>query len=267
MTRQAEITSIGKQESCDADEMRTIADRINYLIETTGITHIELAKRLGVSRGAVSNWARGKAISGENIARVAEVFGVTMDWLKLGKGKMPEFESLSVNPLETLRVNTYSPEGNKSFIRQRATPILGTVAAGVWLEIETMAPYDQPKELLPIVYQSEYPDEAVFGLYVKGTSLNRIAPEGSILICLDLANVGGGYTDGDLVVVERRMRQGGLREVTAKRVRHRNGTTVLMPESDDPQWQRAVTLDPETGGDDTTEVSVIARVLGVYIKP
>jgi transcriptional regulator with XRE-family HTH domain len=48
----------------------------------------ELARRVGVSRGAVSLWLSGatKSIDGENLTRAAAALGVNPHWLASGEG-------------------------------------------------------------------------------------------------------------------------------------------------------------------------------------
>lgn len=58
------------------------------------------AERLGdVTRGAVGNWERGAGIKRENLQRIAQVFGVSFDWLATGRGSMrPDAVTEEVTP-------------------------------------------------------------------------------------------------------------------------------------------------------------------------
>jgi len=66
--------------------MRTRADRIRYIREEVlGLERQEdLADRLGVERGAVGNWELGKGISRKNLGKLAQIGGVTIDWIENG---------------------------------------------------------------------------------------------------------------------------------------------------------------------------------------
>lgn len=46
----------------------------------------DLSATLGVTRGAVGNWELGKGVKMENLAKLADLAGVSLDWLAYGKG-------------------------------------------------------------------------------------------------------------------------------------------------------------------------------------
>ncbi|MDD3212297.1 MAG: helix-turn-helix transcriptional regulator [Eubacteriales bacterium] len=62
-----------------------VADRIQLLRKTRGISQEELAERVGVSRQAVSKWESGQSMPDiEKILLMSEDFGVTTDYLLKG---------------------------------------------------------------------------------------------------------------------------------------------------------------------------------------
>lgn len=70
-------------------KLQTMADRINYLRKLSGLTQYALADQADVTRGAVSTWGRGYNISDENLAKLADVFGVSPEWIRDGEGETP----------------------------------------------------------------------------------------------------------------------------------------------------------------------------------
>lgn len=144
-----------------------------------------------------------------------------------------------------------------------ALPIIGEVAAGLWLEIDGA---DQPEHPnYPVPFHPRYPQEAQYALIVRGTSMNKVAEPGDVLQCVDMAISGLEPADEDIVIVERRRAQAGQKEVTAKRFR-RNGKKIeLAPDSTDSRWNAPLVYDPRKVTDDE-EVAVIAIVVGIY-KP
>lgn len=68
--------------------MKTIGARIRQLRDSRRLNQHEFGARLGVSRGAVGNWELDQGIKTENLAKIAEVFGCSMDWLASGRGAM-----------------------------------------------------------------------------------------------------------------------------------------------------------------------------------
>ena len=97
----------------------------------------------------------------------------------------------------------------------------------------------------------------MYGLLVEGTSINKEAKEGDVLICTSLQETNIETQNGDMVIVERE--RGGLKEVTAKRVRMFADRTEFWPESDDPRWQEPIVVPRDDGNTDQC-VRVIARV-------
>jgi phage repressor protein C with HTH and peptisase S24 domain len=69
--------------------MKTFANRLKALRDAEGLTQDAMAKRLGVSRGALANWEVGGEIANDNLRRISEQFDATMDWLIAGRGRPP----------------------------------------------------------------------------------------------------------------------------------------------------------------------------------
>ena len=62
-----------------------MADRIQYLRKTNGISQEELAVKVGVSRQAVSKWESGQSLPDlEKIITMSDYFGVTTDYILKG---------------------------------------------------------------------------------------------------------------------------------------------------------------------------------------
>lgn len=143
-------------------------------------------------------------------------------------------------------------------------PKRGKVAAGLWLET---APFLDDWEITEYVDGLAAPstlEKYTYGLEVQGDSVNRVAPHGSILICLDILS-GVEIMDRDLVIVERIRDQGALREVTAKRLVRRGDEIVLVPESNDPRWQTEIVVSDDPYQMDA-EVRIVAKVKHVVMS-
>ncbi len=66
------------------------AERILYCRKKALLSQEELANKLGVSRQAVSKWETGESIPDmNNLAALAEIFQVSLDWLIKGEEKQP----------------------------------------------------------------------------------------------------------------------------------------------------------------------------------
>ena len=182
---------------------------------------------------------------------------MTLEWLtRIGA-------ALGVSPNDLL-----SPPGEQKIvplthhkISHRKLPVMGEVVAGAWLDVDPLQ--SDPIDWLDFTSDATLPAHHTYALRVRGTSLNKIAPDGAILVCVDLIGAGISIREGDLVIVEQ-SRDGDFHEVTAKRVRWANGHYELWPESMDPKWQTPIVLN---GDDDGVTVAVKALVKHIVISP
>ena len=136
--------------------------------------------------------------------------------------------------------------------------VRGEVAAGAWLETVPLLDDLEVTEWLEGLYAPPSQAKWTYCLRVRGSSINRIAPEGSYLVCLDILS-GVEIHERDVVIVERVRDDGSLREVTAKRLIRRGDILVLMPESDDPMWQTAIEIHGDPYQMDA-EIRILAKV-------
>lgn len=195
------------------DGMTTIGERIRKAREAKKLSQTDLANRLKLTRNAISLWESNKSEpKPKTMRQVAAILGKDHDWLTTGR------------------------TGNTA--RVLGLCLIGDVAAGVWYEIPENQ--DMEYERVPIAPDPRYPPDSQYALKIRGNSVNRIAKDGTIVHCVDIADAGIDVRDGDLVWVERH--RGGLVEATIKRIRKTNGTVELWPESDDPLHQEKLTL-------------------------
>jgi transcriptional regulator with XRE-family HTH domain len=224
----------------DSKAIEPWAERLREVFDEKGWTMRELSSRSGVSYDSVNKYLRGdvKQPRGNTLDKLASALQTSSLYLR---------EGLHPGP----RVST------------NQIPVRGEVAAGVWLEVSAID--DEPIRWLPFNPAPEYVEGALYSLIVRGDSVDKIAPDGCTLIVLDLGLSGVSLKDGDLAIVERRMHQDGLREVTAKRVRQMDGELHLIPESTNPKWQTAKFRLADCDGD--VEMRAIARVEYILQKP
>ena len=73
----------------DADRRQAISARIKELRERRGLTQPQVATALDVSLRTYQNWEAGGGTSGEHYERLAELLGVSYDYLMTGGEMMP----------------------------------------------------------------------------------------------------------------------------------------------------------------------------------
>lgn len=240
--------------------MDTIGQRITYLRETIlDMTQEQFAKALSVSRGAVGNWERDKPVSRKSITEISRAFNVDADWLLSGVGRSPDG---GLATPESRRQRGHDIDGFERADTARI-PIRGEVAAGQWLETVPFLDDIDITDWMDGIAVAPSMEKFTYCLRVKGTSMNKVAPDGAFLICLDMM-AGIDVFDRDVVIVERIRDQGALREVTAKRLTRRGDEMVLTPESTDPMWQKEIIIKPDAADMDA-EVRIVAKVKHVIL--
>jgi transcriptional regulator with XRE-family HTH domain len=63
----------------------TLSDRIQQLINENNISQSELEKKLGFGKGTISKWKGSTAPSADKLQKIADHFGVTIDYLMTGR--------------------------------------------------------------------------------------------------------------------------------------------------------------------------------------
>lgn len=102
-----------------------------------------------------------------------------------------------------------------------------------------------------------------FGLEVRGPSMNNLYPDGSVVVCVSLMELGTDPAPGDHVIVRRQSTEGV--EATIKEIqRDEAGAYWLWPRSSDPNFQQPWKL-PHGDHFGNEDLTIIALVIGSYI--
>jgi len=214
-----------------------------------------LAEVLGLPRSRVS-----EMISGERKIGASEVptIAAYLEWP--ADRLLAQLSDRSVLPLNL----------DPTPRRMGSIRVVGEVAAGVFKDTVLYEPADQ--------YEMDIPTDPRYGrfkkegLAVNGPSMNRLYPEGSIVVVVsvfDLAQSADGWEPktGMRVVVQR-INEVGLMEATVKELQiDADGQMWLWPRSDHPQFQQPWKV-PAAGEDDFDETNdhlrITALVVGSY---
>ncbi|MBO6858340.1 XRE family transcriptional regulator [Roseibium sp.] len=232
------------------DSLKSIGDRLREARNAAGYGSMSAAAaRVGKTQSTYRAHENGQnEYDYEDAQKYAEAFGVTADWLLFG-GDAHYGEWLRSKSSRRAKTGAAEP-----------LRIAGEVAAGLWLEAdlfeserETASPLIGGDGRFPLDYQ--------YLLTIRGESLNKIARDGDLILCLDYGQSGIEIKTGDLVVVERSRDGGHTIERTAKRIFKDGSQIELRPESTDPRFQEPVIFDEHS--EESTQVRVIAKVLWV----
>ena len=180
-------------------------------------TQEDIANKFDMTKTGISYWENGKSEpSLEAIEKLAELFNVSIDYL-LGNS------------------NTENDYG----IMHNRTNVIGVVPAGVPLEaIEDI--------IGEIEYPSRFEDKEVFALQIKGDSMNKVLPDGSIGLFEKTDVLENGQIGAILV--------NGY-DATVKKFYRLTDSYVLEPLSFNPDYQPIVIKDG------TDPVSIVGKLL------
>ncbi|MEG0869244.1 MAG: helix-turn-helix transcriptional regulator [Hafnia sp.] len=88
--------------------MNTFSDRIKKAMADAGLTQAELATMVGVSQPAIWRLASGKTNSSRKLVEIAQVLGVSPEWLSTGKDHTPHKQGYVIENMndKKLRANS-----------------------------------------------------------------------------------------------------------------------------------------------------------------
>lgn len=216
--------------------------RLRREIEAQGLDMKGVSLKAGLGPSYIFDaLTRGRGGKIDNLRKIESALGKTPGWLTTD--------------------DTNDLRAAQSVELSRPIYIVGSVEAGAWRTVTDGLPEFDQQVISPLFADRRYPIEAQFDLIVRGNSINRFARDGDLLRCVSLIKSGISLQDGQYVVVECTKDNGSLRETTVKRLEIKSGGYTLHPDSDDPRYQKPVTL--PRGGDDR-EIQIIAVVLYQY---
>ena len=239
----------------DADT--DIPSRLTALKDQSGLSLREIARRMGyrnassIQRYFSTDFTK-PALPADFVAKLLPVLE------GLGDPAITREQILDLAPMLVSEFDI-AP----SAPRPKALEIKGEVAAGLWME-SGLFETEQSEESTLAGGDRRFPPGAQYLLRIRGESMNRIARDGDLILCLDFMEAGIELKSGDVAVVERSRDGGHTIERTAKRVVRHNDRIELRPESTDPRFQEPIIFNDHS--EEAAEVRIIAKVLSV-IRP
>lgn len=232
-----------------------ISKRLKLARSSMDYTQAELARLADVPQSTIARIESGDADTTKSIFKLAEALRINPLWLA---GEMGE---------DNLIIDSESPlhKDSISITRIGRVIVRGIVEASNWAEACEWSEDQQYQVSIPGLEGQEIPFkvEHLFGLEVRGESMNVEYKPGWILVCIPTYDDPYQLEDGDNVIVRRESSRGC--EVTVKKLKinKETGKYELHFNSYNPDYRGILPLFnlkvPYTADDVT--ISVVARVV------
>ncbi|WP_084813080.1 XRE family transcriptional regulator [Exiguobacterium sp. SH31] len=202
------------------------------------LTQEQLAEKLGVSKGSISSWEKGRtAPRMDKVSQMAEIFNVPWSYF------VSESEETSLStPLPPDAITRITASNYK-------IPVYGSISAGIPLEaIENLTETSVPDHVI-----LKHGEDKLFGLLVRGDSMNKIVHDGHYAILCKTDRVESGEVAAVIV--------NGY-DATLKRVMLLDRGVLLEPSSYNPEHTPKMYLDQEA-----KDIKVIGKLVAVMSPP
>lgn len=202
-------------------------NRLAQVRDHAGMTQQQVAAAIGVTTTGYQNWEYGNTpIKATALRELAKLFGCTTDYL------------LNISDIKVAVPSV-----------TRMLPVFGSISAGTPREALTQS--DVMHETPERLYLEH---ERAFWLTVSGNSMNRLFPDGSLV----LIDPDSEVRNGDVAVV---FVNGD--DATLKRVYHEGDSVRLHPESYDPEYRDRII---DASDPDAPEVRIVGKAVS-YTAP
>lgn len=227
---------------------------INERLRELGKSQADLARALDLRPPAVNKIITGLRRIQADEVRVLATF---LEW--------SEDHVLALIDKTRGRATQPAPARTASGRVLKMIEVVGVVHAGFFKE-SIEIPADERYTLQEYV-QPPFDRMNVQAFEVKGSSMERVYPDGSLVLVVDSIELGDGWRpkDGQRVLVQRRNQWGEI-ECTVKEARWEGRDLMLWPRSHDPLFQQPWKASLPEGDGSFDEHSDNIRVTGLVIR-
>ncbi|MBA5778238.1 helix-turn-helix domain-containing protein [Stappia sp. F7233] len=227
---------------------RMDGDHVKFFLrewrKAKGWTQDRLAEETGSNKGQISKLETGaQRMNAEWMSRFSQALGIRPSDLMRHPDKQ---DAAPLSPIPSAKMI--------------AVPIVGTVQAGIWREVEALWLDAEEQKVILSIEEPPYKPGDLVGYRVAGDSMNLLCQDGGIALCVDFAKSGLALRTGLIVVAERE--EHGKVELTLKEVGSNGNGWELIPRSTNKHYKTIIL----NGDDEGVTVSVKAIVLR-FITP
>ena len=205
---------------------------IGRLRESLGETQSQFGARFAVDQSSVSRWERGAAPDLPTLREMARLSGSSLE----------VFLSDAFEDAEEQEVGYFAeaPQAASPMVGGLSAPLVGVVQAGAFCDALSFEDQGMQLDLLHFALPPNLTSQlAVYdavskvAFEVRGDSMDRIYPDGSLLLCLPFAELGRAPRAGERVIIQAVMPDGHY-EATVKTIRIVENAIWACPESSNP---------------------------------
>ena len=161
--------------------MKTYGERLGWAMRRADMDQSALARRVGIKQPSIAHLLSPQAKKSGFTPMIARILRVDAEWLASGRGS-PELSAPLIDD------NAVLSAAREPIIR---VPLISWVQASRYVEIYD--PYERGDSEGEV--EVSYGKDTLIALRVKGSSMNRVAPEGSVIIVdySDKSLISGKY--------------------------------------------------------------------------
>lgn len=232
-----------------------LSRRVALARKQRGFDQSQLARLINTKPQVIQSLESGRTLSTKYLIKLASVLQVSPDWLAGEIGT--DDKLIEVNYKDSINDQLHLTETGSRIGR---VTVRGHVQAGNWQEATEWPPEELYSIPAPIL--EDYPQDKLYGLVVKGDSMDREYKEGSFLICTSIFDFKRDLKTKDHVIVERE--HAGKCEATVKEIEFdQNGKIILWPRSHNPDYQAPFII--KHIQDANIENEIVTRISGVVL--
>ncbi|VXB53096.1 putative Repressor LexA [Exiguobacterium sp. 8H] len=224
----------------DEELKDSIGSRIKEKRLQYNLTQGELAEKLGVGTTTVSAWEKGRAAPRMGkVAEIAEFFKLPTSYFVSDNKYTAHGQGPPLPPEAITNIG----------VAKHKIPVYGSISAGVPLEaIENLTDTEIGDRLV-----NKYGKDKLFGLIVRGDSMNKIIPDGFYAILAKTDRVESGEVAAVIC---------NGNDATLKRVAILEDGIVLQPSSTNPEYKSQMFINEAA-----EDVRVIGKLVAVMSPP
>ncbi|GAN68309.1 LexA family protein [Acetobacter orleanensis] len=182
--------------------------------------------------------------TGKSYSAIARAIGSAPSTIVRFMDDNASSHALSAMTMEKLKIifdlPKFQPPNIESLVHSEPVTLAGFIQAGVWQDTGLFSP-QAPLEYVMVAPDERYPGLRRWAFTVRGDSMDKIYPDGTIVVAVSFFDLCRAPKTGDKVIAIRK--EHGLEEATLKEIEILDdGSVALWPRSTNPRFSQAIII-------------------------